>query len=124
MDILEEIKAMKEFFVKLKENPATATSEFTNVDDIINTFTTIINENSDEKAHKNIGTKLNKFNYSKYVNCKSSLDEIIKMSKGVNIEGISKTLLTVKIQMLEKVKKQVIHKISTYEKGQQSSKAV
>lgn len=118
MDILEEIKFINEYFVNLKAEPTTATSEIATIDSIINTFTTIINENSDEKAHKNIGTKLNKFNYSKYVNCKSALDEISKMSKEIKVEGISKTLLTTKMQKFQEIEKQVIHKISTYEKGQ------
>ncbi len=124
MDILQEIKFINEYFANLKAEPTTETSEFTAIDNIINTFTTIINENSDEKAHKNIGTKINKFNYKKYVNCKSALDEISKMSKEIKVEGISKTLLTTKMQMLQEIEKQVVHKISTYEKGQQSLKTV
>ncbi len=120
MDILEEIKFINEYFVNLKAESTTATSEIATIDSVINTFSTIINENNEEQTHKNIGTKINKFNYKKYVNCKSALDEIIKMSKELNVEGISKTLLTTKTQMLEKVEKQVVHKISTYEKGQKA----
>lgn len=122
MCVLEEINEIREYFKNLKAD-ITATSELEAIDSIINVFSTIIRENSEKEAHKNIGTKINKFNYEKYISCKNALDEINKTLKeiaNIRIEGTGSVLLKIKIEKLKEVEKEVIHKISTYEKGQKA----
>lgn len=112
MNILEEINEIKEYFANLKAE-AIAQSELEVIDNII----TVINENNQEETHKNIGTKINKFNYKKYINCKNALDEILQSIENIKINGIENLLFQAKIERLHEVEKQVMHKISTFEKG-------
>ena len=116
MNILEEIANTKEYFINLKTN------EDEGVDKILDIFYKIINENSEQEAHKNIGTKINKFNYEKYVNCKKGLDNIIKNSQTLSINsGMSSSLLNSKISQIKQIENEIDHKISTYEGDKKSN---
>ena len=132
--LLESIAQLKEIFNSLK-SATTVSSDMEILDKAVNSISKILDENRD-MPHKNIGEKINKFNYEKYLHCENELDDILN-----NIENIKKEdfcsdktsanrigieFYKLKFEAVKdtipSLKKDIMHKISIYEKGQEANK--
>lgn len=122
-ELLECIKQLKENCVNLKLEVNSEEQEKI-FDSIINSIDRVLNENEDEQEHKNIGNKINKFNYEKYINCREELEKMDKLADDFtsnNNERDFSSFFKLKFEAIKEsikyLKEDVLHKISTYENG-------
>lgn len=115
-NMLESMENLKKYFtdIKVNENISSKNEE---ADKVINVLSKIIEENSNIEEHKKIGTKINKFNYEKYVSCKKGIEEIKELVKGIEVVGVGKIIFKSRMDKIQKLEKEVTHKINIYEKG-------
>lgn len=114
-DVLEIIKDTRNYFMEwCKEQDDNDQKH--NIEQIVNVLSEIINENSDELAHKNIGTKINRFNRKKYVSCQDKINRILPIVDSTErMKGSIKVLLyNVKLDSIYKIQENVRHKLLTY----------
>ena len=121
-ELLEWIKQLKENYVNLKLEVNSEEQKI--FDSIINSIDRVLNENEDEQEHKNIGNKINKFNYEKYINCREELEKMDKLADDFtsnNNEKDFSSFFKLKFEATKErikyLKEDILHKISTYENG-------
>ena len=92
INILYELELYKKFFIIIKLMESYK-SENETLSKIINIFFNILKENSCENQEKNIGVKVNKYNYEKYISCRNQLLQIEDLLRGtIILEVISDNL--------------------------------
>lgn len=83
---------------------------------IIKELSKIIEDNSNEKEHKNIGIKISKYNYDKYVNCKVHLQTSLQLLKEFGrIEDLMNQVVTINIYAIEDAICEIQRRIDMYD---------
>lgn len=114
-NILENVKQIRNYFKNLHSFIDIGNRKQA-VNELLSLCSDIINENLDKEQHKNIGTKINKFNYKKYVSCKEKMNKIKSIVDGMEkLQGAFWGLsYRIELDIITDTQKQVEHKISTY----------
>lgn len=115
MNVLDKIKSLEKSFTEAVKS-GNIIGEKNSINKVTDELNKILIENIEKEEHKNIGTKVNKFNIEKYVSANQKINNIVELvnNNKVKIGGVYNILLKNGISNLQE---QINHRISTYNRG-------